>query len=266
MKALFHHSRNEKQSYGTNLKTSEVHDAITLHPIKETKRMNKLYVYFLELTAQELIKISKKLASEIQETTKLLFRLTNQDMNNSVLVQNSSTINSNASFVFGTSSMSSSTPEKLSSFTFTKENFSFWFCIFELTFLEYFLELQQFLPKRLDYLVNWDFYDGQIYSLYDGVEQKRTDLLYRSVVQSLVKQINKYYHDNETCEVNQNHVAYVYSTVDSILGQTLILNVGSCASKFRTTKKQKQFYAQLSFIEMRIKQKEDKEDSKRKFV
>ena len=103
MKALFHHSQNEKKTYGTNLKKSELHNAITLHPLKETKRMRKLYVYFLGLTAQELFEVSVNLQHEIQETTKLLFRSSNQE---------------NAKFVFENSSMLSRTPEKLSSFTF----------------------------------------------------------------------------------------------------------------------------------------------------
>ena len=123
-----------------------------------------------------------------------------------------------------------------------------------LTFLEVFLELQQFIHKRLEDLVNWDLFECQIYSPYDGVKQRGVGSFYNSVIKTLVKRINKHYHDDEKCEVNQNHVVYVYSTVDSILGQTLILNVGSCASKFRTNKKQKQFYAQRSFIEIRIKE------------
>ena len=134
MKALFHQSQNEKKSYGTNLKTSEVHDAITLHPVKETKRMHKLYVYLLELKAQELLEMSTNLQSEIQETTKLLFCLTNQDMeqSNASLSMNYSllspkSIHTTDKILFGleTNAMSSSTPEKLSSFTFRRDKLSF---------------------------------------------------------------------------------------------------------------------------------------------
>ena len=129
----------------------------------------------------------------------------------------------------------------------------------ELLFLGVFLELQKFLPKHLEDLVDWDLFDCQLYTPYIAVHQNETDLFYRTAVRNLMKEINKYYHDNEKCELRKNNVAHVYSAIDSILGQTLVLNVGSCTTSLKTNKKRKQFYAQRSFIEMRIKEKVSKQ-------
>ena len=106
MSALFHQSKNEKKSYEGNLNSSEVRHAITLHPVKDTKRMYKLYVYLLGFAAQELLKISTKIQDEIQKTTKLLFRSStpNIDQSNESL---------------------SSTTEKLSSLKFMAKHFRF---------------------------------------------------------------------------------------------------------------------------------------------
>ena len=131
MTALFHQSQNETKSYGGNLSTSEVHDAITLHPVKDTKRMHKLFVYLLGLSAQELFEISTQLQYEIQKTTKLIYRSSRSNMeqldeslsiNPSFLLQSSSMI---APFDWENNATLSSTPEKLSSFTFYINNIRF---------------------------------------------------------------------------------------------------------------------------------------------
>ena len=133
MNALFHHSKNKKKSYGGNFRTSEVHDAITLHPIKYPRRMYKLYVYLLGMKAQELIKTSTKLQYHIQETTKLLFCASkpNIDQSNASLSMNppfllnkSLMMTHNISFGLKKNAMLSSTPEKLSSFNFIMKNFN----------------------------------------------------------------------------------------------------------------------------------------------
>ena len=77
------------------------------------------------------------------------------------------------------------------------------------------------------------------------------------MIKSLVIRINKYYRHNdrnEKCKVHLKDVVYVYSTENSLLGQTLILNVRTCASKSIVYKKPQRFFAQRSFIEMRIKE------------
>ena len=124
-------------------------------------------------------------------------------------------------------------------------------------FLTVLLELQQFQPEQLDDLINWDLFEGRLYSLDFDSEPKRTLLFFSSMIKSLVTRINKNYRHNDrsgNCKAQRKDVVYVYSTENSLLGQTLILNVRTCASKSIVYKKPQRFFAQRSFIEMRIKE------------
>lgn len=54
MQSIFHHNSSENRAFAVNLKNKEVHSAITLHPIKRTPLMYRLFAYHLGLSAQKL--------------------------------------------------------------------------------------------------------------------------------------------------------------------------------------------------------------------
>lgn len=64
MQSIFHHNSSENRAFAVNLKNKEVHSAITLHPIKRTPLMYRLFAYHLGLSAQKLRQESLYLRGE----------------------------------------------------------------------------------------------------------------------------------------------------------------------------------------------------------
>lgn len=54
MQSILHHNSSGSRAFAGNLKNREVHNAISLHPIKKAPFMYRLHAYTLGLRAQEL--------------------------------------------------------------------------------------------------------------------------------------------------------------------------------------------------------------------
>src|SRR5690349_25121262 len=80
MRTIFHHNLTSNRAYSGNLKTEEVRNAITLHPIKRTQFMYRLYAYYLGQTAQELRQESLNLHKDIAQMKNLLKHPKSQEM------------------------------------------------------------------------------------------------------------------------------------------------------------------------------------------
>lgn len=72
MQSIFHHNSSGNRAFSGNLKKKEVHSAITLHPIKRSPLMHRMYAYYLGLTAQELRQQSLYLHRDIAQMISLL--------------------------------------------------------------------------------------------------------------------------------------------------------------------------------------------------
>lgn len=54
MQSILHHNSSGSRAFSGNLKNREVHNAITLHPVKKAPFMYRLHAYTLGLRVQEL--------------------------------------------------------------------------------------------------------------------------------------------------------------------------------------------------------------------
>lgn len=54
MQSILHHNSSGRNAFTGNLKSKEVHNAITLHPVKKAPLMYRLHSYMQGLRAQEL--------------------------------------------------------------------------------------------------------------------------------------------------------------------------------------------------------------------
>lgn len=72
MQSIFHHNSSGNRAFSGSLKKKEVHSAITLHPIKRSPLMHRMYAYYLGLTAQELRQQSLYLHRDIAQMISLL--------------------------------------------------------------------------------------------------------------------------------------------------------------------------------------------------
>lgn len=72
MQSIFHHNSSGNRAFSGKLKRKEVHSAITLHPIKRSPLMHRMYAYYLGLSAQELRQQSLYLHRDIAQMISLL--------------------------------------------------------------------------------------------------------------------------------------------------------------------------------------------------
>lgn len=54
MQTILHHNSSGRNAFTGNLKSKEIHNAITLHPVKRAPLMYRLHSYMKGLEAQEL--------------------------------------------------------------------------------------------------------------------------------------------------------------------------------------------------------------------
>jgi len=72
MQSIFHHNNSGLRAFTGSLKKKEVHSALTLHPIKRSPLMYRMYAYYLGLSAQELRQQSLYLHRDIAQMISLL--------------------------------------------------------------------------------------------------------------------------------------------------------------------------------------------------
>lgn len=72
MQSIFHHNSSGNRAFSGNLKKKEVHSAITLHPIKRSPLMHRIYAYNLGLISSELRQQSLYLHRDIAQMITLL--------------------------------------------------------------------------------------------------------------------------------------------------------------------------------------------------
>lgn len=72
MQSILHHNSSGSRAFSGNLKNREVHNAITLHPVKKAPFMYRLHSYMLGLKAQHHRQESLYLHRDIQYMLNLL--------------------------------------------------------------------------------------------------------------------------------------------------------------------------------------------------
>uniref|UniRef100_A0A7G3ABK5 Hexosyltransferase n=1 Tax=Lutzomyia longipalpis TaxID=7200 RepID=A0A7G3ABK5_LUTLO len=72
MQAILHHNSSGNEAFTGNLKNKEVHSAITLHPVKKSPLMYRLYAYMHGVKAQEMRQEILMLHRDIAAMTDLL--------------------------------------------------------------------------------------------------------------------------------------------------------------------------------------------------
>lgn len=80
MQSILHHNSSGKFAFTGNLKSKEIHSAITLHPVKKAPLMYRLHAYMQGLYAQELRQESLSLHRDIAHMKKLLEVDNSQDI------------------------------------------------------------------------------------------------------------------------------------------------------------------------------------------
>ncbi|KAL1517137.1 hypothetical protein ABEB36_000943 [Hypothenemus hampei] len=72
MQVIFYHNKSGTDAYSNNLKTEEVHKAITLHPVKKPEYLYRLHTYIKGLAVQEALQKSLLLHRDIVKSMQQL--------------------------------------------------------------------------------------------------------------------------------------------------------------------------------------------------
>lgn len=122
------------------------------------------------------------------------------------------------------------------------------------------LHLLKLKSETLEDPTEWDFIDKLVIAPSLPEKKTETKSVFQKVFNDVIRQINAYNRLEDLknfCERKAKDLLYGYSTVDSVQGQTLILEFKTCTelqkNGTRVVKRQR-FYVHRSFIEARIKE------------
>ncbi|CRK90556.1 CLUMA_CG004259, isoform B [Clunio marinus] len=231
MQSIFHHNSSGNRAFSGNLKKKEVHSAITLHPIKRSPLMHRMYAYYLGLTAQELRQQSLYLHRDIAQMISLL----QIPKTHKMLARGVPLFPDN-----------------------DRDSFNF---IDDHDILGNFPNLNRYMPDDLSDLKEWDFLAKSIYSASHLNPKRKMESSLREglddVIREIMENINTYSRQRGRV-IEYRELLYGYSRVNSMHGHDLILDLLLVYKKYRgkkmTVPVRKHLYVQRSFTETRIRE------------
>uniref|UniRef100_A0A182J0V2 Hexosyltransferase n=1 Tax=Anopheles atroparvus TaxID=41427 RepID=A0A182J0V2_ANOAO len=230
MQSILHHNSSGSRAFAGNLKSKEVHSAITLHPLKKPALMYRLHAYTLGLRAQELRQESLLLHRDIAQMTALLqIPRINKNLAPGVPIfpQDES-----SSDYLGDHNVLGATPD-----------------------------LNRHRPRTLDELVEWDFIAKSLYSGMHPNPKRRIESSVKEglndVIREIMEHINNFSRQRGRV-IEFRELLYGYMRVNSLYGQDLILDLLLVYKKYRgkkmTVPVRRHLYIQRSFTEIRVRE------------
>ncbi|XP_058128004.1 chondroitin sulfate synthase 1 isoform X3 [Anopheles ziemanni] len=230
MQSILHHNSSGSRAFSGNLKSKEVHSAITLHPVKKPAFMYRLHAYMLGLRAQELRQESLLLHRDIAQMTSLLqIPRINKNLAPGVPIfpQDES-----SSDYLGDHNVLGATPD-----------------------------LNRHRPRALDELVEWDFIAKSLYSGMHPNPKRRIESSVKEglndVIREIMEHINNYSRQRGRV-IEFRELLYGYMRVNSLYGQDLILDLLLVYKKYRgkkmTVPVRRHLYIQRSFTEIQVRE------------
>ncbi|KFB41729.1 AGAP001010-PA-like protein [Anopheles sinensis] len=230
MQSILHHNSSGSRAFSGNLKSKEVHSAITLHPVKKPAFMYRLHAYMLGLRAQELRQESLLLHRDIAQMTSLLqIPRINKNLAPGVPIfpQDES-----SSDYLGDHNVLGATPD-----------------------------LNRHRPRALDELVEWDFIAKSLYSGMHPNPKRRIESSVKEglndVVREIMEHINNFSRQRGRV-IEFRELLYGYTRVNSLYGQDLILDLLLVYKKYRgkkmTVPVRRHLYIQRSFTEIQVRE------------
>ncbi|XP_053678321.1 chondroitin sulfate synthase 1 [Anopheles nili] len=230
MQSILHHNSSRNRAFSGNLKSKEVHSAITLHPLKKPAFMYRLHAYMLGLRAQELRQESLLLHRDIaQMTTLLQIPRINKNLAPGVPIfpQDESSTG-----YLGDHNVLGATPD-----------------------------LNRHRPQTLDEVVEWEFIAKSLYSGMHPNPKRRTESSLKEglndVIREIMEHINNFSRQRGRV-IEFRELLYGYMRVNSLYGQDLILDLLLVYKKYRgkkmTVPVRRHLYIQRSFTEIRVRE------------
>ncbi|KAH8367665.1 hypothetical protein KR084_001326 [Drosophila pseudotakahashii] len=228
MQYILRHNSSGRNAYTGKLKRKEIHNAITLHPIKQAPLMYRLHSYVQGLKAEEMRQESLLLHRDIKRMAKYLE------------VPDESTY-----------MLPSVSPDSDSG----KRHFQ------DHNILGISPELNKFVPGSTDDLLDWSFIARSLYSATSANPKQKIDSAMREgledVITEVMENINNYSRQRGRV-IEFRELLYGYHRLDALHGQDLILDLLLIYKKYRgkkmTVPVRRHLYVQRAFTGIFVKE------------
>ncbi|XP_030378100.1 chondroitin sulfate synthase 1 [Scaptodrosophila lebanonensis] len=233
MQYILRHNSSGRNAYTGKLKRKEIHNAITLHPIKQAPLMYRLHSYIQGLKAEELRQESLQLHRDIKRMAKYL------------------EVPDESTFMLPSMRPASATAQSDN----RKRHFE------DHNILGISPELNKFVPQSTSDLLDWAFIARSIYSVEGANPKQKIDSAMREgledVITEVMENINNYSRQRGRI-IEFRELLYGYQRLDALHGQDLILDLLLIYKKYRgkkmTVPVRRHLYVQRAFTGIFIKE------------
>ncbi|KAH8388023.1 hypothetical protein KR093_011206 [Drosophila rubida] len=235
MQYILRHNSSGRNAYTGKLKRKEIHNAITLHPIKQAPLMYRLHSYIQGLKAEELRQESLLLHRDIKRMAKYLD------------VPDESTY-----------MLPSVSPAAVPDADNGKRHFE------DHNILGISPELNKFVPASTADLLDWSFIARSLYSAGSANPKQKIDSAMREGLEDVITEVMEninYYSRQRGRVIEFRELLYGYHRLDALHGQDLILDLLLIYKKYRgkkmTVPVRRHLYVQRAFTGIFVKEQDE---------
>ncbi|XP_017872094.1 PREDICTED: chondroitin sulfate synthase 1 isoform X1 [Drosophila arizonae] len=232
MQYILRHNSSGRNAYTGKLKRKEIHNAITLHPIKQAPLMYRLHSYIQGLKAEELRQESLLLHRDIKRMAKYL------------------DVPDDSTYMLPSVSPGA-IPEKDTG----KRHFE------DHNILGISPELNKFVPASTADLLDWSFIARSLYSAGSANPKQKIDSAMREGLEDVITEVMEninYYSRQRGRVIEFRELLYGYHRLDALHGQDLILDLLLIYKKYRgkkmTVPVRRHLYVQRAFTGIFVKE------------
>lgn len=232
MQYILRHNSSGRNAYTGKLKRKEIHNAITLHPIKQAPLMYRLHSYIQGLKAEELRQESLLLHRDIKRMAKYL------------------EVPDESTFM-----VPSVSPAAVPDTDNGKRHFE------DHNILGISPELNKFVPESTADLLDWSFIARSLYSAGSANPKQKIDSAMREGLEDVITEVMEninYYSRQRGRVIEFRELLYGYHRLDALHGQDLILDLLLIYKKYRgkkmTVPVRRHLYVQRAFTGIFVKE------------
>lgn len=238
MQSILHHNSSGQNAFTGNLKSKEIHSAITLHPVKKAPLMYRLHSYMQGLRAQHLrqetlflhrdIAIMKSILMSTSDDNELDFVMKFESPNLSIFPSNEP---NDVNFL-GDHDILSTKPH-----------------------------LNKAKSNTRDELLTWNFIARSLYSSEQSNPKKKLDSSLKEGLNDVIVEVMDYINNFSRQRgrvIDFKEVLYGYSRLNSLYGQDLMLDLLLIYKKYRgkkmTVPVRRHLYLQRAFTDCFVRE------------
>lgn len=238
MQSILHHNSSGQNAFTGNLKTKEIHNAITLHPVKRPPLMYRLHSYMQGLRAQQLRQETLSLHRDIA-------------MMKSILLSKSEDNDIDFSMKFEGSDLSIFPSNEPGDVNFFGDH----------DILSTKPHLNKAKSNTRDELLTWNFIARSLYSAEQSNPKKKLDSSLREGLNDVIVEVMDYINNFSRQRgrvIDFKEILYGYTRLNALYGQDLVLDLLLIYKKYRgkkmTVPVRRHLYLQRAFTDCFVRE------------